>query len=142
MALYQYEVLVADGEKKAGRITARDNDDARKKIAQRYQVIDFVSLDPQRVITAPPKATKAKSQTKLQRLLYLQHNLCFFCGKPLQETEASVEHLNPQSRGGTKTEDNEVACHATLNAVFGSMDLRRKFQFVIDSKGNFKCPQL
>ena len=73
-------------------------------------------------------------------MLYLQGGSCFFCGKPLSEADASVEHLNPKSRGGTNSEDNEVVCHKSLNQVFGSMELKRKFEFVLKTRGAFRCP--
>ncbi len=91
---------------------------------------------------APPtKPQPTKSLAKLGRLLYLQSGRCFFCGELLPETDASVEHLNPKSRGGTSTEDNEVVCHKSLNQVFGAMDLKHKFEFVLKSAGSFKCPK-
>ena len=86
------------------------------------------------------KPNTPKGLTKLKKILYLQGGNCFFCGNPLPEAEASIEHLNPKSRGGTVTEDNEVVCHKTLNEVFGSMDLKRKFEFVIKTTGAFRCP--
>jgi hypothetical protein len=94
---------------------------------------------------AQPKApaTKAANNhalTKLARLLYLQSGRCFFCGEPLSEADASIEHLNPMSRGGTRTEDNEVVCHKSLNQVFGDMNLKSKFAFILKSAGSFKCP--
>jgi CRISPR/Cas system Type II protein with McrA/HNH and RuvC-like nuclease domain len=81
-----------------------------------------------------------KTLTKLRKMLYLQHEKCFFCGQPLREQDASIEHLNPQSRDGSRTEDNEVVCHKTLNQAFGNMDLKRKFEFVLKEKVVFKCP--
>ena len=78
--------------------------------------------------------------SKLGKILYLQGGACFFCGKPLPEKEASVEHLNPKSRGGTNSKENLVVCHKSLNQVFGDMDLKRKFEFVLKSKGAFQCP--
>jgi 5-methylcytosine-specific restriction endonuclease McrA len=85
-----------------------------------------------------PRATKAI--TKLRKMLYLQAGNCFFCGRPLSEADASIEHLNPKSRGGTSTEDNEVVCHKTLNHAFGNMDLKHKFEFVLKTKGAIRCP--
>ncbi len=85
-----------------------------------------------------PKAPKAL--TKLRKMLYLQGGNCFFCGLPLKEEDANIEHLNPKSLGGTSTEDNEVVCHKTLNHAFGNMDLKRKFEFVLKAKGVFRCP--
>ena len=84
---------------------------------------------------------KPKGLSKLQRMLYLQSGLCFFCREPLKEEEASIEHLNPKARGGTSTTDNEVVCHSSLNEAFGCMDLKEKFDFVLKSAGSFKCPK-
>lgn len=89
----------------------------------------------------PTKTHPSKSLAKLGRLLYLQSSRCFFCGELLTEADASIEHLNPKSRGGTSTEDNEVVCHKSLNQVFGAMGLKDKFAFVLKSAGSFKCPK-
>ena len=78
----------------------------------------------------------------MRRLLYLQSGRCFFCGELLKEENASIEHLNPKSRGGASSEDNEVVCHKSLNQTLGDMDLKSKFAFVLKSAGCFKCPQL
>lgn len=93
-----------------------------------------------RVTTASPAPTKPKAISKLAKMLYLQSGRCFFCGEPLQEEDASIEHLNPKSRGGASIEENEVVCHRSLNETFGGMDLKRKFAFVLKSAGSFKCP--
>ena len=87
-----------------------------------------------------PEARTSKALTKLRKMLYLQGGNCFFCGMPIKEEDANIEHLNPKSLGGTSTEDNEVVCHKTLNHVFGNMDLKRKFEFVLKAKGVFHCP--
>lgn len=85
--------------------------------------------------------TKIKGFTKLRRLLYLQSGRCFFCGEPLAESDASIEHLHPLSRGGQRAEENEVVCHASLNEVFGALELKRKFELVLKSQGKFVCPK-
>jgi 5-methylcytosine-specific restriction endonuclease McrA len=95
---------------------------------------------PGPVSSKAPEITPSKALTKLRKVLYLQGGQCFFCGKPLKEEDASIEHLNPKSRGGTSTEDSEVVCHKTLNHAFGNMDLKRKFEFVLKVKGAFRCP--
>jgi len=89
----------------------------------------------------PPKIEKMKASSKLGRMLYLQSGRCFFCGEPLKPEEASIEHLNPRSRGGANSEDNQVVCHWTLNQAFGSLDLKSKFGFVLRAAGSFKCPK-
>ncbi len=87
-----------------------------------------------------PQPKMLKPLTKLGKMLYLQGGNCFFCGRGLKEEDASIEHLNPKSRGGASTEDNEVVCHKTMNQVFGDMDLKRKFEFVLKAKAAFCCP--
>jgi len=87
----------------------------------------------------PPTAERA--MTKLRRMLYLQSGKCFFCGEPLKEEDASIEHLLPTSGGGPRNETNEVVCHHSLNETLGNMDLKRKFEFVLRSAGAFKCPR-
>lgn len=104
---------------------------------------------PEQAATEGPAPGSAAAQTvgqakprafKLRRLLYLQSGKCFFCGEPLSEADASIEHLNPLSRGGAKSEDNEVVCHASLNQIFGSLELKRKFELILKSSGKFVCP--
>lgn len=74
-------------------------------------------------------------------MLYLQGGKCFFCGEILQPGEANIEHLYPLSKGGKRTEDNEVVCHKTLNETFGDMPLKDKFEFVLKHSGSFRCPK-
>ena len=90
---------------------------------------------------SPLTSPKSKALTKLRKMLYLQSNRCFFCGEILKEEDASIEHLNPISRGGSRTEDNEVVCHSTLNQTFGPMDIKRKMEFIIKSVGHISCPK-
>ncbi len=47
----------------------------------------------------PATNQKPKALSKLRKMLYLQSGRCFFCGEPLMEEDASIEHLNPKSRG-------------------------------------------
>jgi len=103
-------------------------------------IVAVPQLQPNSRLSLPPVPTAPKALTKLRKMLYLQGGSCFFCGQPLPEGDASIEHLNPKSRGGTSVEDNEVVCHKTLNHAFGNMDLKRKFEFVLKTKGAFRCP--
>lgn len=91
-------------------------------------------------VSFPAKNQKPKGGSKLGKMLYLQAGRCFFCGQPLEEKDASIEHLNPKSKGGKSTDDNEVVCHASLNDTFGNMDLKRKFEFTLRMGGAFRCP--
>jgi len=45
------------------------------------------------------------------------------------------------SKGGKRTEDNEVICHKTLNDTFGDLPLKQKFEFVLKAAGSFRCPK-
>lgn len=76
----------------------------------------------------------------LERLMFVQGDLCFFCRQPLPQAEASVEHLLASANGGTNSDENCVACCKSVNALLGSMSLKEKFQVVLNQKGQFKCP--
>ncbi len=78
--------------------------------------------------------------TQLDRLMWAQGNRCFFCEQPLPKNEASVEHLWAKANGGTKTDENCVACCKAVNALFGRMSLKEKFQVVLNQQGKFRCP--
>jgi len=142
MGLYRYNVAIRGGEPKTGLITAKTEAEARERLAKQLSIVEWHSLEvePPHASVVASKPTKAKTLTKLQKMLYLQSGRCFFCGQPLREEDATIEHLNPRSKGGTSTEDNEVVCHATLNDTFGNMDLKRKFEFSLKAAGSFKCP--
>ena len=76
----------------------------------------------------------------LDRLMFVQGGLCFFCKEPLSAAEASVEHLFASANGGSNKDENCVVCCTSINALFGSMSLKEKFQVVLNQKGQFKCP--
>lgn len=76
----------------------------------------------------------------IERLIFAQGGLCFFCKKPLSNADASVEHLVASANGGGNRDDNCVACCKSLNALLGSMSLKEKIQVVLNQKGQFKCP--
>jgi hypothetical protein len=99
---------------------------------------------PKPVVPAPTKvapAPKSQSLTKLEKMFYLQQERCFFCGEKMTLAEANIEHLHPLSKGGTRSEDNEVVCHKTLNDTFGDLPLKQKFEFVLKTAGSFSCPK-
>ena len=76
----------------------------------------------------------------LDRLMFAQGGLCFFCSVPLPKSEASVEHLVASSRAGSNSDDNCVACCKAMNGLLGSMSLKEKIKVVLNQKGQFKCP--
>lgn len=75
----------------------------------------------------------------LDRLLFVQGGLCFFCKQPLLRDDASVEHLQAIANGGANGDDNCVACCKTVNALLGSMSIKPKFEVVLNQKGHFRC---
>jgi hypothetical protein len=76
----------------------------------------------------------------LDRLMWAQGNRCFFCDQPLPKDDASVEHLWAKANGGTNSDENCVACCKAVNALFGSMSLKEKFQVLLNQQGQFRCP--
>ncbi len=79
---------------------------------------------------------------QLERLLFLQGNMCFFCQQAVPAGEASVEHLVAISNGGAKDDENCVVCCKTLNAALGNLSVRAKLQVVLNQRSGFVCPQL
>lgn len=78
---------------------------------------------------------------RLERLMFVQGGLCFFCQLPLPKADASIEHLFASANGGGTNDENCVACCKALNAVLGSMSLKEKFQVVLNQRGKLKCPR-
>jgi len=76
----------------------------------------------------------------IDRLLFAQGGLCFFCKRTLAPADASVEHLVATANGGSNNPDNTVACCRALNALLGRMSLKEKLRVVLNQKGEFQCP--
>src|SRR4029453_8288744 len=76
----------------------------------------------------------------LERLMFAQGGLCFFCKQPLPKNEASVENLVASANGGSNNDENCASCCKSVNALLGSMSLKEKVQVVLNQKGEFKCP--
>lgn len=77
---------------------------------------------------------------QLDRLMFAQGGLCFFCKQSLPKSEASVEHLFARANGGDNNDDNCVACCKALNSLLGCMSLKEKIQVLLNQKGKFNCP--
>jgi 5-methylcytosine-specific restriction endonuclease McrA len=92
------------------------------------------------VATTKPKATPRTSVAALDRLYYLQHGKCFYCGASLDRSDASIDHLHPKSKGGTNVDDNLVVCCKRLNLVFADMGLKEKVRFILNAAGRVVCP--
>lgn len=78
----------------------------------------------------------------LDRLLFVQGGLCFFCKQPLPRDDASIEHLHAIAMGGANGDDNCVACCKAVNALLGSMSIKQKLEVVLNQKGHFRCPNI
>ena len=76
----------------------------------------------------------------LDRLIFAQGGLCFFCNAGLPKADASVEHLVASAKGGGNGDENCVACCKALNALLGSMSIKEKMKAVLNQRGAFKCP--
>ena len=77
---------------------------------------------------------------QIDRLLFAQGGVCYFCKQQIPKSEASVEHLVASANGGNSHDENCVVCCKTVNALLGSMSLKEKIQVVLNQKGSFKCP--
>ena len=76
----------------------------------------------------------------LDRLLFAQGGMCFFCNAQLSKADASIEHLVAQANGGSNDDGNCVACCKAVNALLGSMSLKEKLRVVLNQRGRFICP--
>lgn len=76
----------------------------------------------------------------IDRLLFAQGGLCFFCHHQLSPSDASVEHLVATVNGGGNGDENTVACCKALNSLLGRMSLKEKLRVILNQKGAFKCP--
>lgn len=76
----------------------------------------------------------------IDRLLFAQGGLCFFCQQELAQNDATIEHLLAKINGGGNGEENIVACCRALNSLMGCMSLKEKLRVILNQKGIFKCP--
>ena len=72
--------------------------------------------------------------TPLQRMMFQQGRLCFFCDRRIPKDEASLEHLIPASADGPSHPDNLVACCKTLNTIFGNMSVKEKIRTILNGE--------
>lgn len=79
---------------------------------------------------------------QLNRLLFLQGGKCFFCGKNLDRSKASVEHLLAKASGGDNMDGNCVAVCKTVNQMLGCLSLKEKLRVIMLNSPNFYCPDL
>lgn len=65
---------------------------------------------------------------KKEALLRRDGSDCFFCGLPMTEEEATIEHLVPLSRRGPNTDENLALAHKTCNLAAGDAPLMHKIR--------------
>ncbi len=65
-----------------------------------------------------------RSYTHERHMLYdIQHGKCFICQKHVPRGEATVDHVIPQSKGGTNDFANKVMCCYACNQNKGDKSL-------------------
>jgi hypothetical protein len=80
--------------------------------------------------------------SKLKSIYQFQNNTCFFCRKPIESGEESIEHLCPSSRGGLDSFDNCVVVCKKINQFFGSISVVEKMELLIENNGRLDCRKI
>jgi 5-methylcytosine-specific restriction endonuclease McrA len=124
---------------------------ATTHVASKQQIIQGESPVSQRPDSTPIQGDVAdnaklkpnpKTTTSIvDRLFYLQHGKCFYCGNSIHRKDASLDHLLPKSKGGPNGDDNLVVCCKKINLVFNDMSIKQKIQFLMADPGGVTCPE-
>lgn len=77
---------------------------------------------------------------QIDRLIFLQGNACFFCGKGIPKGEASIEHLVAKANGGENSDGNCAVVCKSANEALGHLTIKAKIQVVLNQRGDFVCP--
>lgn len=67
---------------------------------------------------------------KLNALLFNQGGKCFYCDAILDINEATIEHVIPQSKGGSSHLDNLVVCCKYANHAFRDYSPKQKMTVI------------
>jgi hypothetical protein len=67
---------------------------------------------------------------KLNTLLFNQGGKCFYCDAVLDIDEATIDHVIPQSKGGTNNLDNLVICCKYANHAFRDYSPKQKMAVI------------
>ncbi len=67
---------------------------------------------------------------KLNTLLFNQGGKCFYCNAVLNIEEASIDHVIPQSKGGTDNVDNLIVCCKYANQAFKDYSPKHKMAVI------------
>jgi len=71
-----------------------------------------------------------QAMKKLNALLFNQGGKCFYCDAVLDIQEATVDHVIPQSKGGTNDLDNLVVCCKYANHAFRDYSPKQKLAVI------------
>ena len=71
--------------------------------------------------TNEKKAGRGVSPRKLMEKFKLQQYRCFFTGIQLEREDASIDHVQPISKGGKHEESNLELVHSVINRMKASM---------------------
>lgn len=77
-------------------------------------------------------ALRGKHQKRIA-LMDRDGDLCFYCSKPLRD-DATIEHLVPQSAGGTHALSNLVLAHYACNCEAKNLPLNEKVELAIKKR--------
>jgi len=73
----------------------------------------------------------SKAKIKRKSLYNKQKGICAYCDNHTPETEATIEHLTPKSRGGTiSTQNTVMACKKCNFLIKDFISLEELFDYV------------
>jgi 5-methylcytosine-specific restriction endonuclease McrA len=64
-------------------------------------------------------------------LLFLQGGKCFCCVKDRADKTASIEHIIPNSSGGSNDVDNLAVCCQSINHMLADVSPKKKIELVV-----------
>jgi len=82
-----------------------------------------------------------KKWEELKNLLRLQNNKCYISGRHLIiGKNASIDHINPRSRGGKDSIENVAWCDTEINLVKNKLSLKEFYELCKEVALNQKIP--
>lgn len=94
---------------------------AQKDLAQwRAFLEQQIRAKPSRKKTTRTPRGRGQPQTSWQDLWELQKGRCWICGKALERSFVSRDHLHPVSRGGKNRPNNILLAHRICNGKRGN----------------------
>ena len=93
-------------------------------IDEKYKKVKRQSVfQPEQTVVDSPKETAKRTtfSPAIRHAVFTKSNVCAICGEPLDETNFTIDHIIPLSRGGTNSLDNLRAVHETCNTLKGNL---------------------